>query len=104
MDARTYLMAGLVALLFILANGLTKESLKEGREWLVPVLFLLGGTAFVAFRSVCKVVELARASAVVDSLLLIGTILLAVVFFGERLPAYQWFLLAGLVTILFLLR
>lgn len=104
MEARTYFLSALVALLFVLANAMTKQSLSEGKEWLVLPLFLLGGTAFVVFRFVCKEVGLARSSAVVDSLLLLGTIAVAAAFFGEKLTVIQWIAILGIVVCLYLLR
>lgn len=104
METRTYFISAAVAGLFVFANWLTKKSLDEGYAWLTPLVFILGGLAFLTFRFVCRDVGLAVASSVVDSLLLLGTLLVAYVVLGEQLSAIKW---AGVVLIvvgLFLVR
>ncbi len=104
MDYKGISFSAGVALLFVLANILTKKSLDAGWEWLMIVVSFLVVGAFMTFRAVCKSFGLAVASGVVDSLMMIFTIAIAIVVFKESLTAKQYAGLALLVIGLQLVR
>lgn len=103
MDWRTAALALVAATWFAGANVLTKQSLAPGQGHRMAWVSLLAIGAFFGFRSACQACGLGVTSAVVDSLVTLGTVGWAVFVLREDLTKAQCvglaLILAGLTLV-----
>jgi multidrug transporter EmrE-like cation transporter len=90
--------------MFVLANLATQKSLQAGLTWLQWLAALLGFGGFLAFRKVCEVYSLARASAVVDGVMTLATVVIALAVFKEPVTVKQGIGLALILGGLYMVR